>query len=319
MSIVLQAPAKINLALAVGPAEPPRGYHPICSWFAPIGLHDTLTLERRDPGAASRYVVEWADGAVRPSVIDWPTEKDLAVRAHALLAAEFGPLPLEMRVSKRIPAGGGLGGGSSDAACALVGINRLFGLGLSLSRLREMSVALGSDVAFFIDEEVSNDGEGAPAAPARPAVVSGFGETLRRVGRVAGGVLLIFPPFGCATGAVYRAFDSTRASPLDGRRVEDVVAHALAAGRIQPDRIFNELLSAASSVEPRLGELLARLDAVARGLRHGEAGSGRVHMTGSGSTLFAILADGPPGDAQAEALTLAAAQNGCVALRTSLV
>lgn len=316
MTLTLRAHAKINLALAVGAACPPRGYHPICSWFAPIDLHDTLTLSRLGPGEGSRYVVEWAPGAARPSAIDWPTEKDLAVRAHALLGAESGPLPLEMRLSKRIPAGGGLGGGSSDAAAALIGINRLFGLGLSPARLRELSVSLGSDVAFFIDDEVGAEPARDGGGVVRPALVSGFGQTLRRVGRVAGDVLLIFPPFGCATGAVYRAFDeapSAGEGGLDAPRVEALVAASLAAGRIDAGALFNDLLAPARRAEPPLGELMDRLDTLAR------ARGGRVHMTGSGSTLFALLAEGGAGDALAAELQAVGSECGCAAVRTKLV
>lgn len=314
MLLTLQAHAKINLALAVGPAQPPRGYHPICSWFAPVELHDTLTLQRLPPGRGSHYVIAWAHDAARPSVIDWATEKDLAVRAHALLEAEFGPLPLELRVSKRIPAGGGLGGGSSDAASTLVGLNRLFELGLSPRRLRELSVSLGSDVAFFIDDEAAEAGGPASGgAVVPPAVVTGLGETLRRVGRVEGEVLLIFPSFGCATGPVYQAFDRAPVAALDRHRVEALVAQSLAAGRIDADRLFNDLLPPARQVEPRLGELLDRLDAIAR--RSGR----RVHMTGSGSTLFVLLAEGKPGSDTAEALAHAAADADCATVRTRLV
>lgn len=314
MTLTLRAHAKINLALAVGAARPPRGYHPICSWFAPIDLHDSLTLSRLEPGEGSRYAVEWAPGAARPSAIDWPTEKDLAVRAHALLEAETGPLPLEMRLSKRIPAGGGLGGGSSDAAAALIGINRLFGLGLSPERLRELSVSLGSDVAFFIDDEAGAESARNGGGVVRPALVTGFGQTLRRVGRAAGDVLLIFPPFGCATGAVYRAFDEAPpAGEPDAPRIEALVAASLAAGRIDAAALFNDLLAPARRAEPPLGELMDRLDTVAR------ARGGRVHMTGSGSTLFVLLAEGDAGDALAAELQSAGAESGCVTVRTTLV
>jgi 4-diphosphocytidyl-2-C-methyl-D-erythritol kinase len=305
MSLSLPAHAKLNLALAVGPPQPPRGYHPICSWFVPVELHDTVTIAPVEPGAPSRHVIDWAPDAPRPSPIDWPVEKDLAVRAHRLLEAEAGrTLAVEMRVSKRIPVGGGLGGGSSDAAAALVGLVRLFGLAIAPTRLRELSTKLGSDVAFFIDEHSGGD-----RTPARPAIVTGFGEHIRRIERVAAAVLLIFPPFGCPTGPVYAGFDRQPHPPIDPARVESLLAAAARDGRVPADELFNDLLAPARAVEPRLPGLMDGLDAVAR--RHGA----RVHMTGSGSTLFAILPAATDAVRLAADLTAAAPDSAVIATR----
>src|SRR5438105_752090 len=99
--ISLRAHAKLNLALSVGPplADGPRaGFHPIASWFAPIDLHDTIEMEALAPGRTSRCSISWADGAPRPSPVDWPLNKDLVVRAHALLKAHaHRALPVSIR------------------------------------------------------------------------------------------------------------------------------------------------------------------------------------------------------------------------------
>lgn len=276
------AHAKINLCLSVGPPEPASvppgggGMHPISSWMAAVELADEVELTALgEAEGASRYRVEWAADAPpppRPSPIDWPIEKDLAVRAHRLLEQRVGRgLPVEVVVRKRTPVGGGLGGGSSDGAAALCGLNELFGLGLSTSELVAMSAALGSDVAFFIDDQT----------PARPGVVGGLGQRIERVAPVAARVLLIIPPFGTPTGPVYRAYDRAP-RVLREADVRMLRARASAAGRIDPAGLFNDLAAPACEVEPRLGELLGRL----------RAAGVPAHVSGSGSTLF-VLDPGP--------------------------
>ncbi|MBX3406987.1 MAG: hypothetical protein KF869_09500 [Phycisphaeraceae bacterium] len=271
-----RAHAKINLALAVGPAAPPRGYHPIASWFACVGLHDEVELTALGEGEPSAWRIEWAADAPRPTPIDWPIERDLAVRAHrAVESAVHRALPVRGVVRKRVPVGAGMGGGSADCAAAMMGLDRLFDLGLGAARLREIAGALGSDIAFFIDEECG------PERAARPALVTGFGERIERLGRVPreqSHLVLFFPPFGCPTGPVYQAFDQLPPRPL---REGDV--RALAAGPgIDGARLFNDLAAPAAMVEPRLAEALARMRSAMR-----EPGA-HVHVTGSGSTMFAL-------------------------------
>lgn len=268
-----RAHAKINLALAVGPPAPPRNYHPIASWFACVTLHDEVTIERARDGAPSSWRVEWAADAPRPTPIDWPVEKDLAARAHRALEAAAGrELPVRAVVRKRVPVGAGMGGGSADCAAAMMAVDALFGLGLGAARLRELSAPLGSDVAFFIDDERG------PERPPRPALVTGFGERVERLPRTAGAhAALLFPPFGCPTGAVYAAFDRAGPGPL---RERDVRALA-ATGRADAPELFNDLEPAACAAEPRLADALARLRPAAAAL------GARVHVTGSGSAMFA--------------------------------
>lgn len=281
------AHAKINLALAVSPPiseeGPRKGWHSIASWMAPIGLGDTLTIRRGAPGDASAHHIRWADDAPRPTPIDWPITKDLAVRAHHLLEREAGrPLPLRLRMEKRTPVGGGLGGGSSDAAAALLTIDRAFGLGLTADRLAALSRELGSDVAFFLD----GGGGDAP----RPALVEGFGDRIARTPRVQAHAVLILPPFGCATPAVYKAFDSipeaalARLSGHAGfeRRAEAAAALARAAVVDPRTPLFNDLAPAAELVAPGLAEIRAEA---------ARATETPVHITGSGSTCFQIARD----------------------------
>lgn len=256
--------AKINLALAVGPpigtGEPGAGLHPICSWMCRVGLGDTLTLER---APQTRYRRRWADG----SAINWPEDDDLAIRAHRRLETHLGTaLPVEMGLTKSIPPGSGLGGGSSDAAGMLLALRELFELDVSIQTLRRLGAALGSDIPFFIDE--------ASAPP--PAIVSGLGERAERVAPIEAVVLLVLPPVRCQTGAVYRAFDS---APRDGDFEASSRAVADAARRGDTSSLFNDLRPAAEMVRPELAALREAIE-------H-ETGE-PVHLSGSGSTLFLL-------------------------------
>lgn len=307
-ALSLRARAKINLCLSVSPPLPagatdeagrPRGgWHRICSWFAPIELADEVTIERLAEGgrgAASRFEVVWAPtkkgGANAP--IEWPLEKDLGVRAHALLQQHLGrDLPVHVRVVKHIPAGGGLGGGSADAAAVLLGLRELFAPTLAVSTLVELSKSLGSDIAFFLDDAHgggvdASHGLGstlprrqAPPAtpPPRPAIVSNFGDRIERIASpVKGlGLVLIVPGYGCPTPAVYGAYDR---SP---RELREAAVRALAArsDSLVGEDLFNDLEAPACAVAPELGALLTRLRAC-----HDLP---RVHVTGSGSTLFCL-------------------------------
>jgi 4-diphosphocytidyl-2-C-methyl-D-erythritol kinase len=275
--VIARAFAKLNLALSVGPALPASagdqaGFHPIASWFCAVDLWDDLTLTRLGDAEASRYTIQWAGDAPRTSALDWPIEKDLAVRAHRLVEARVGrALPVEMRLSKRIPVGGGLGGGSSDAAAMLRSVDRLFQLHLPGEVQLELSRRLGSDVAYFLDGEVTG--------PPRGAIVTGLGERVERVESVAGWAVLLIPAVGCPTGPVYRAFDAAAGAVLRERQVREVVAASRVRGGIDTRALFNDLAGPAQSVQP----VLARIRADAE-----QALETSVHVTGSGSTLFAM-------------------------------
>ncbi len=288
------APAKVNLALAVGPPREGDGLHPICSWFAPIDLADELLITRLPDDRLSRYAILWHERALRQSPIDWSISKDLAVRAHLLLEQEVGrSLPVQLKLTKRIPIGGGLGGGSSNAAAMLLGVRDLFGLSVSDERLAQLAISLGSDVPFFLRPG--------------PAVVAGVGERIERTPPVKPGpaLALLFPAFGCPTGAVYRAFDELNS---EGPREREVISMAQRASVVDAD-LFNDLAAPAECVAPDLAELRARAASIAER---------PVHITGSGSTMFVVCERGPE---QAAALSeaLQSALDGCLAAPASFV
>ncbi|MBK9188617.1 MAG: hypothetical protein IPM33_06620 [Phycisphaerales bacterium] len=300
MRIARDAFAKVNLALDVGPPLA-SGLHPIASWMAPIDLRDTIEIERLADDTPARLEVSWAHDAPRPSPIDWPHDKDLSMRALRALERVLGrALPAAIRVRKRIPVGGGLGGGSSDAAATLLALRELFALPIDDDTLRSHAMTLGSDVAYFIDD-----------APPRPAIVEGLGERVTRVARVPGLLTLVIPSFGCPTGAVYKAFDALPAGTTgtpSGERVRGVHDHALHAGLVHA-LLYNALAPAACAVEPRLGQLLNALARI-----------GTPHVTGSGSCLFLVMPD------QGAGALLDAARNatrsvdpGCTVLGVRLI
>lgn len=276
MRTARRAHAKLNLALAVGPPipgpGPTAGMHPIASWMHAIDLHDTIEIEALPADRPSRLDVRWAPDAPRRTPIDWPPERDLALRALlALEASAARPIRAHLALTKRIPTGAGLGGGSSDAAATLLAANQLFSLDLPLPRLADIARPLGSDIAYFLDD----------TNPPRPALVRGLGDQITRLQPQPDlWAVLLLPSFGCPTGPVYKSFDS-----LPPRPFRDSEIASLADARpIPTDRLFNDLDQPAAAVAPALTELRTRAAAAA---------GAPVHMSGSGSTLYLISRSGP--------------------------
>lgn len=275
----IACPAKVNLTLSVGPPGD-DGMHPIASWMVALDFADTLTLDRLKPGEPTSFHAAYDPSAPVVKEVDWPREKDLAWRAYEAVCDAVGrELPCTIELQKCIPTGGGLGGGSSDAAAVLVGLDRLFGLELGRKRLLDLASGLGSDVAFLVEAVL---GRGS-------ALVTGTGATIETSPlRAPLHLTLVIPPFGCPTGPVYRAFDQRAESAvLDEARVRQLMSSDTLSG----DRLFNDLEAPAVAVEPRLGELLENLRAVL---------DGQPRVTGSGSVCFALAASRSAADAAAE-------------------
>lgn len=280
--LTLRCLAKVNLALSV--ASPlDSGMHPIASWMVAVDFADTLTLHRLEVGP-SRFSVVFSPLAPRVEEVNWPLEKDLAFRAHALLEKHAGrPLPVRAAVEKMIPTGAGLGGGSSDAAAMLVGLNDLFELGVSTDGLCSLASELGSDVVFLT----------AALAGQPSTLVTGLGETLSPLPLVEPvHMVLVFPHAACPTGAVYKAFDATLAGK--NKSAEEERVRELAKKPVKPDGPFNDLASAACVVQPALKEAI---------LAVGDAAGQVVHITGSGAALFVIAANEADANAMAVRIT----------------
>jgi 4-diphosphocytidyl-2-C-methyl-D-erythritol kinase len=184
------APAKLNLFLHVV-GRRADGYHDLQTLFQLIDLHDTVGVEPRAAGGIER--VEGMAG-VAP-------ENDLAVRAAQLLKDTTGcPLGAGIAVRKRIPVGGGLGGGSSDAATVLLVLNRLWDLELGVDELAALGLRLGADVPVFLHGS--------------SAWAEGRGELLEPVELPPRWYLVIHPGVAVSTAEIFQAPELTRNSPL---------------------------------------------------------------------------------------------------------
>jgi 4-diphosphocytidyl-2-C-methyl-D-erythritol kinase len=241
------APAKLNLFLHVV-GRRPDGYHLLQSMFRLIERGDTLRFAPREDGLIRR---------VRP-LAGVPEEDDLCVRAARLLQDASGcRRGVEIALDKRLPMGGGLGGGSSDAATVLLALNRLWGLNWPRERLQGLGLRLGADVPFFIF--------------GRNAFVEGVGENLQAVSLPPAWYLVIEPPVGVSTAEIFAAPNLTR----DTKPIKMADFSAGWGG-----------LAGQNDLEPVVCE---RYPEVARALawirQHAEA-----RMTGSGACVFAPFA-----------------------------
>lgn len=260
--LALRAHAKINLNLRVLGRRPDR-FHEIASIVQAISLHDLLTIE-----AAGTETVLTTDDPSLPAGGD-----NLVLRAAAALPHPAGSLPgLRFRLEKRIPAGAGLGGGSSDAAAALAGGARLLGLGATEAELRTMAATLGSDVPCFL--------------VGGTALLRGRGEVVRPLPDLTDyRLLLAFPGTPLATRTVYEAYD---ASLTATRKISRMARFDPAPLEVTPRRV-EEWVRVGNDLEPCARELCPAIGAIGDRMRL--CGATAVAMTGSGSAVFGIFRD----------------------------
>ena len=240
------APAKLNLFLHVV-GRRVDGYHLLQSVFQLISLSDRLHFDLRD----DERIVRVTDV---PGV---PQEDDLIIRAARRLqetatARGLSVRGVDVRIDKRIPMGGGLGGGSSDAATTLMALNALWKLELPRTELMALGVTLGADVPFFL--------------LGQNAFVEGIGEQLTPVETPDGWFVVIHPGVSVPTPPIFRAAELTRDTKVV--RIADFSASPLGFGR-------NDLQAVAAHEFPAVADALRWLS------RHGEA-----RMTGSGACVF---------------------------------
>lgn len=262
---VVRAHAKINLGLSVLARET-SGFHQIETIFCALELADELEITPR--GAGVRLRVEGSPERPGPPPDLGPADENLAVRAATTFFRESGlPAAAGIRLVKRIPAGGGLGGGSSDAAATLIALNRLYREPLSAQRLLLLAASLGSDVPFFL--------AGSPLARAW-----GRGSRLLPLAPLpAAPVLLIAPPIGVETGQAYADLAAARAG-------EYVCPPAVLPAALQD---WSELVESVNDFEP---VIFGRLPLLAE-MRDALEGTGALlaRMTGTGSTVYGVYGD----------------------------
>jgi len=252
------APAKLNLFLHVT-GRRADGYHLLQSVFQLIDHGDTLDFQLRDDG----QVVRTSD---LPGV---PAERDLVVRALRILQAAFaqrhGRLPpgIEVNVLKRLPMGGGLGGGSSDAATALMAANHLWQGGFSSEELMALGLPLGADIPFFLF--------------GRNAFVEGVGEQMQAVETPDVCYLVIEPGVEVPTAAIFSTPELTRSTKAV--RITDFSRH-LETEKCLQGYGRNDLQAVATKLFPPVAEAVEWLS------EYGDA-----RMTGSGACVFCAFAD----------------------------
>jgi 4-diphosphocytidyl-2-C-methyl-D-erythritol kinase len=261
--VKIRAPAKINLTLRVV-GRRADGYHLLDTIMLPVSLYDDLDIRKlrrtagRNDSAAPMIKVHCNHSTVPEG------EQNLAYRAARLILEEAeSRQPLEIRIRKRIPVGAGLGGGSSDAAATLVGVNRLLSLGFSACKLERLGLRLGADVPFFIR--------------GRPARARGIGERLQTLGRVAPyWFVIVYPGFSISTAWVYRSLPPKLTKP----RVNTSIASSLTGSENLAEMLTNDLESVSLGKYRKIGVLKKRL------LRAGALSS---LMSGSGSSVFGVF------------------------------
>jgi 4-diphosphocytidyl-2-C-methyl-D-erythritol kinase len=243
MPISYPAPAKLNLFLHVV-GRRPDGYHLLQSVFRFVDYGDTLQFAIRSDGAVTRS----------NAISGLPPEQDLCVRAARLLQVHTGcSRGVDIALGKKLPLGGGLGGGSSDAATTLLALNRLWDLHLSRAELQTLALQLGADVPVFVFGE--------------SAFAEGVGERLQPISLPPAWYVVLTPPVQVATAAIF-------ASPRLTRDTIPIKMSDFSAGPV-----CNDLEPVVCEMYPVVAEYLSWLKQF-----------GDARMTGSGACVFAEFA-----------------------------
>jgi 4-diphosphocytidyl-2-C-methyl-D-erythritol kinase len=257
-NLFLRTPAKVNPVLEVL-GKRPDGFHELALVFQAIDLYDEIRIE--EGGQGIRLEVE---GSALPA-----DDSNLVMKAVRLFAHDVlrGSIDIRIRLKKNIPMAAGLGGGSSDAAATLLGLDRLFKTDLDLKKLMPLAAQLGSDVAFFLTGGT--------------ALGRGRGEIIEPWEATAPwSLVLVKPQEGLSTPSVYR---SGKAVFTSGERAQSFRQVALKGDpALIAKALFNGLEPAALSLLPLIGEIREALV---------KAGSLGVLVSGSGPTVFGVAQD----------------------------
>lgn len=243
---------KINIGLSVVERRS-DGYHNLESVFYPVGLCDDLEIERSAAFSFSQNGI----------ALDCDYSDNLCVKAYRLLQSEFPHIgPVSIRLTKRIPSGAGMGGGSADAAFTLKMLNTLFGLGLNNGQLQKYAARLGADCAFFIEN--------------KPVMAKGKGDEFEEIHLDLDGyrLLLVKPDVGVSTAEAYQSIVPAPAA-FDLRKLE-----------CTPMAEWRYL--AVNDFEKSVFEKLPVLAHIKHDLYDG--GAVYAAMSGSGSTIYGFFA-----------------------------
>lgn len=269
------APGKINVAFQVGPLRE-NGYHDVASLYLALDLQEIVTAYPAEAGTAYAELSEASTIILEPDEV--PTGEDnLAVKAARLLCEYTGHAGgVRLSIAKHVPVAGGMGGGSADAAAALVACDALWGLGLSRGELMRLGARLGADVPF--------------ALTGGAAVGLGVGDQLSPLLHVEPSHWVLIPAsYGLSTPRVYSVLDELRASASRGEEegigIDPDLVTALRDG--DPDTVAphlrNDLQAAAVHLAPELEQVF-------EAAKH--AGALASLVSGSGPTVAVLARDG---------------------------
>ncbi|MCM3662205.1 4-(cytidine 5'-diphospho)-2-C-methyl-D-erythritol kinase [Georgenia satyanarayanai] len=262
-AVCVRAPGKINLALRVG-APDDDGYHPLATVFQAVSLHEDVIAS---PAEGLSLTVEGRDAGRVPT-----DEANLALRAARLLQEHTGiTAGAHLHIVKQVPVAGGMGGGSADAAAALLACDQLWDAGLDREQLVQLARRLGADVPF--------------ALTGLTAIGSGRGDVLTSA--MVGGSyhwVLALQDEGLSTPEVFAAFDDDGGTHAPPPHLDDALLAALRGGDpLELARhLTNDLEEVALDLRPELGDVIAAAD---------RAGALAAVLSGSGPTVAALAID----------------------------
>jgi len=259
--LVLKSPAKVNLGLWVGRRRA-DGFHEIITIVAPVVLADEVSISRTRSG-----IEVTCDSLGVPS-----GPGNLGYRAAtAFMRAARVKSGCRIRIAKRIPVGGGLGGGSSNAATVLSGLNRLFDTPLSPRRLRHIGTSLGSDVPAFLTNG--------------PCIARGRGEKLRRIRLPRLSLLLCFPGYPVPTAWAYAELDRLR--PAGQGLTRPAISPKILRASLRRKELDGVAAQLSNSFEPAVFRRFPLLGHAKKLLlRHGALAAS---LSGSGSTVYGLV------------------------------
>ena len=250
--MLLKSKAKVNIGLQIRDCRP-DGYHTIHTLFQELDFHDIITLEKRESGCGFSSNVDWLKN----------DDSNLCVKAWRKMVDVFGIGGISIQLEKRIPAGGGLGGGSSNAATVLKGLRQLYELDLSDDELELLSVDLGADVPFFIRGGLqSGDGIGDVLKPLKP--------------RIDGCFLCVVPDLYIDTKWAYGQVKNILDKPKDLVNFTGFIQK----GNIPFELFENDFEAIVVPAYPEIGHIKNSLRA---------HGARFASLSGSGSTVYGIF------------------------------
>ena len=254
--MVLFPNAKINLGLNILQKRE-DGYHELETVFYPIGLKDGLEFIEN-----KHNKVNFTSSGL---LLNVDPEENIVVKAYRLLTADHSLPGLDIHLHKVIPFGAGLGGGSSDAAFLLKGLNDFFELGLTIDQLKRYAVRLGADCSFFLENQ--------------PVFASGIGEKLQPIDLNLNGyyIVLVKPPFGVGTKEAY----SNIKPAIPAIRLSEAI---LQSPEKWQESVYNDFEPSVFKVFPIIAELKSKMLSM---------GADYAAMSGSGSSVFGLFKNEP--------------------------